>query len=174
MRTSIITLLTGAVALFATTAMATDPACISSAHGAFVACKDVCKSDFLDAKAACKNVEPGCLSDCNAQRADCFAAAQAPLDACIAQNGCAGIVGAYGEGGGRDVCKAQAGCGGPGDPCGFNPTFVHCLDPYEQLAFACRDSCRNQWQLDGGPGDVAACRTAHRACVQACPAQNPG
>ncbi len=167
-----ITLLTGTVALLATTAMATDLACIDSAHGAFVACKTDCKTDFTDAKAACKNVTPGCLSDCNAQRSDCFAAAQAPLDDCIAQNGCAGIVGAYGDGGGRDICKARVGCGGAGHSCAFNPAFITCLDPYEQLAFACRDSCRNSWQLSGGPGDVAACRTAHRACVQACPPAN--
>ena len=49
--------------------------------------------------------------------------------------------------------------------------YVHCLDPYEQLGFTCRDNCRNLWQLSGGPAAVNACQSQFHDCVKACPMQ---
>ena len=91
---------------------------------------------------------------------------RSPLDTCLAQNNCAGVVD-----NGRATCKAQVGCGAPQDPCGFNPDYVHCLDPYEQLGFTCRDNCRNLWQVGGGPQAVAACQSQFHDCVEVCPMQ---
>jgi hypothetical protein len=168
MRTLTVTLLLGA-ALIATPALATDPACIAQAQADFATCKTNCKSDFIDAKAACRNISPGCLSQCNADRDSCIVAATASRDNCIALNGCDGIVGQFGDNGGRDICKAHVGCGGAGNPCGFNAQFISCLVPYEELAFVCRDNCRNLWQLGGGPGAVNACRATHHSCLLSCP-----
>jgi hypothetical protein len=164
MRTFIATLVLGASALVATRAFATDPACIHQAQQDLLGCKSGCKSDLTAAKADCKHIEVGCLSQCNADRDDCLQTAMQPLTDCITNDGCAAIVDD-----GRATCKTQVGCGAPADPCGFNAAFVQCLDPYEQLAFTCRDNCRNLWQLNGGPGAVAACRAQHDTCVSGCP-----
>ena len=168
MRTRIVTLLIVAVTFLATPASARRRSvapCIVQATGTYMQCKRSCRADFVGDKAACLSIDPGCLSQCNLDRDACLAAATASLDACVVQNGCTAIVD-----NGRTTCRQQVGCGGATDPCTFNPQFVQCLDPYEQLAFTCRDSCKNLWQLNGGPTAVAACHTQHQACVRACPA----
>ena len=149
-----------------TPARADVKSCVQDARTTFNACKQGCKSDYVDARAACRGVEPGCFAACIDAREACITSATASLDACLAQNDCAGVVD-----NGRAVCKSQVGCGAPQDPCGFNTAYVHCLDPYEQLTFTCRDNCHNVWQAGGGPTAVAACRTAFHDCVKGCPMQ---
>ena len=167
MKTIISTLLMGAAFLLAIgTPARADTTCLQDARSAYGACKASCKSDYQDARAGCRGVDPGCFGACIDARQTCTAQATASLDACLAQSNCAGIVD-----NGRATCKAQVGCGAPQDPCGFNPAYVHCLDPYEQLGFTCRDSCRNTWQATGGPAAVAACQSAFHGCVKACPTQ---
>jgi len=167
MKTILSTLLMGASLLLATgTPARADLACLQDAKTAFNACKASCKSDFIDARAGCRGVDPGCFAACIDARETCVANATASLDDCLAQNNCTSVVD-----NGRAICKAQVGCGAPQDPCGFNPDYVHCLDPYEQLGFTCRDNCHNVWQANGGPTAVAACRTGFHTCVKGCPTQ---
>jgi hypothetical protein len=167
MKTIISTLLMGAAFLLATgTPTRADNACLQDARSAFMDCKASCKSDYQDARAGCRGVDPGCFGACIDARETCTTNATASLDACLVQNDCAGVVDK-----GRATCKVQVGCGAPQDPCGFNPDYVHCLDPYEQLGFTCRDNCRNLWQVGGGPVAVKACESQFHDCVKACPMQ---
>jgi hypothetical protein len=156
------TLLIGAIWLTATTARA-DQACLQSAKSVFAGCKTGCKNAFLDDRANCKGVTPGCLSACIDTRDSCISGAEASLESCEAA--CDPIVANA-----KPTCKAQCGCDAPANPCRFDPCYVHCLDPYEQIRFSCRDDCRNQFQLNGGPAAVAQCKTDFHACVAACPA----
>jgi hypothetical protein len=151
-------------ALWLTAARADVKSCLQAAKNTYAGCKTGCKNAFLDDRANCRNIEPGCLSACLDARETCLANADAPLEACIAQNGCDAIVTNA-----KPTCQSQCGCGGPGNPCGFNACYVRCLDPYEQLKFSCKDACRNQWQLSGGPAAETACRTQFHTCVAACP-----
>jgi hypothetical protein len=158
-------LLLGAVWLIPGTVRA-DSTCVANAKTAFKGCLTGCKNAFIDDRANCRNIAPGCLSACIDTRDTCLTAADAPLEACYATNACDAIVTNA-----RPGCQTQCGCGGAGNPCGFNACFVKCLDPYEQLRFTCRDECRNQWQLNGGPTAENTCRTQFQTCVQACPQQ---
>src|SRR5579883_551023 len=116
------------------------------------------RADVKSCLQAAKNTYAGCKTGCkNAfldDRANCKNIEPGCLSACLDA---------------RATCQSQCGCGGSGNPCGFNPCYVHCLDPYEQLRFSCKDACRNQWQLSGGPAAETACRTQFHACVAACP-----
>ena len=169
MRTLLTALVVATIMLVPSASRAADIQCLFSASHAFRGCNAGCKSDFANARAACATVDPGCLSECDAGLTACIDAAQASLQSCLTEQGCGAIVGNFGDGGGRDVCKAQVGCGTAGDPCNFNHDFVLCLDPYEQRAFVCRDACQDAWQLSGGPAAVAACRTQEKTCLEACP-----
>jgi hypothetical protein len=169
MRTLVSALLVTTATLLPSASRATDLQCLLSASGAFRTCNTGCKSDFTNARAACATVDPGCLSECNATLTTCIDGAKASLQACLTDNACDAIVGQFGDGGGRDVCKAQVGCGAAGDSCDFNHDFVLCLDPYEQRAFVCRNGCQDAWQLSGGPAAVAACRKQLKTCLEGCP-----
>ena len=153
-------LLLGAVWLTATTARADVKSCLQSAKSTYTGCNTGCKNAFLDDRANCKGITPGCLSDCIDARDTCLAAADATLDACV--NACQPLLD-----NGKASCKTSCGCGGSGNPCGFNSCYVKCLDPYEQIAFSCRDDCHNQFQLGGGPAAEAACQQAFKDCIAA-------
>jgi hypothetical protein len=157
-------LLLGALWLTAPAARADVKSCLRDAKNTYAGCQTGCKNAFHDDVANCKGIAPGCLSACIDAREACLTNAEAPLADCIAQNGCDAIVENA-----KPTCRSQCGCGGAGNPCGFNACYVRCLDPYEQLRFSCKDSCRNQWQLNGGPTAENQCRSAFRACTAACP-----
>jgi hypothetical protein len=157
-------LMVGAMWLTATVVRADVKSCLKTAGSTYKGCKTGCQNAFLDDRANCKGVAPGCLSACIDARTTCLDAADASLNTCLAT--CDPIVA-----NGKATCKTSCGCGGSSNPCAFDTCYVHCLDPYEQIAFSCRDNCRNQFQLGGGPAAEAACRTQFKSCVGACPAQ---
>ena len=49
-----------------------DAACRQNAKQTYLACKSQCKSDYLDARFTCGNVQPGCGEACLAGRQQCF------------------------------------------------------------------------------------------------------
>ena len=161
-------LIIGAVWLTATAARADVKSCLATAKATFSGCKTGCKNAFLDDRANCKGITPGCLSDCIDQRTTCLDNADATLNSCLAS--CQPTIDT-----GKATCRdaQHCNCGGPSNPCGFNQCYIDCLDPYEQVAFSCRDSCRNTFQLGGGPAAEAACRSAFKDCIAApeCQAQ---
>ena len=81
----------------------------------------------------------------------------------------------------RTTARASSTTGGPParrrsavarpGPCGFDPDYVRCLDPYEQLGFTCRDNCRNLWQLNRWPRRGRRLPSQFHDCVKACPMQ---
>jgi hypothetical protein len=137
--------------------------CIRDAAQLFRECKADCRGDFLDAKAGCLNVTPGCYLACKEGKQECIADAEQPLTDCLAL--CEPPLEAA-----RAGCRTACGCGGPGNRCGFNPCFIGCVDPAQATAFACRDTCRDAFKLNtAAQAALAACKTGFRGCLDDCP-----
>ncbi len=141
--------------------------CILDARHTYVDCKAGCTSDFLDAKALCRGVSPGCFAACSDGRAECLTAARLPLTTCL--DGCQNTLKQE-----RQSCKATCGCGGTTNPCTSDSCFIACMDPFQLDAFVCRDGCRDTFRLDTvAQQALKACAIGFKACAQACPPASP-
>jgi hypothetical protein len=141
--------------------------CIKDAKNTFTECKGQCKGDFDDARALCKNVSPGCFEACLDGRAECVDTARQPLTTCL--DGCEATLHQH-----RLDCKASSGCGGSGNPCSSNASFIACMNPFQLDAFTCRDGCRDSFRLDtGSQAALKACAKGFKTCVKSCPPASP-
>ena len=137
--------------------------CRQQAKADYKSCKTDCRSDFTDARAACLGVSPGCFAACLDGRKECIDTAEQPLTDCLAL--CQPPLDAA-----KAACRTQCGCGGSSNPCGFNPCFIGCVNPAEDVAFLCRNACRDAFRLNtAAQAAIAACKTGFRSCVDACP-----
>ena len=145
-------------------AQANNSACIIDARNTFKQCKTDCTTDFKSSKDVCKGHDPVCAQTCRDGKSECIdPIVQANLNDCLDQ--CDPPLQAA-----RAACKAQVGCGGSANPCGFNPAFISCLDPAQAAAFSCRDTCRDAFKLNStAQSAIQACKSAFQACVKACP-----
>jgi hypothetical protein len=139
-------------------------ACVLGAHADFKACQAGCKSDFQDEAAICRGHDPVCAQTCRDGRDECSdPIIQANLTDCLDQ--CPAMDTA------RAACKAQYGCGGQANPCGFNPQYIACLNPAQTAAFQCRNLCHDAFKLNvAAQTALKKCETDFKACVTACPA----
>ena len=142
--------------------------CMHDAKSTFNDCKSSCKSDLLDARAGCANVSTGCFLACLEGKQECIDSVEQPLNDCITACN-APLVTA------RANCQTTTcGCGGANNPCGFNQCYVECLDPAQNTAFACRNTCKDNFKLDmSAQQALAACKTGFKACVASCPTPTP-
>jgi len=137
--------------------------CIDDARNTYGECKGQCKDDFNDARALCRNIDPGCFGACVDGRAECIDTAREPLTTCL--DGCQATLHQH-----RLDCKASSGCGGTTDPCSSNPAFIACMDPFQLDAFVCRDTCRDSFRLNlVAQAALKACNNGFRACRNSCP-----
>lgn len=83
-------LVIGAVALgsAAFVARANAGVCKDNAIAAYRDCKSQCKSDFVDAKLTCRNVQPACGEACLAGRQQCFDNVEVILDTGVVSHHC--------------------------------------------------------------------------------------
>ncbi len=141
--------------------------CLKDAKNTFGECKNQCQTAFLDAKALCKNVSPGCFAACVDGRSACVDTAREPLTSCL--DGCETTLQGH-----RHDCKASFGCGGSSDPCSSNAAFIACMDPFQLVAFTCRDGCRDSFRLDvAAQAALKACTKGFNGCVKLCPPASP-
>jgi hypothetical protein len=141
--------------------------CLHAAKSDFTVCKDSCKSDLLDARAGCANVDTGCFLACRDGKLECIGVVEQPLNDCITM--CDAPLDAA-----RASCKTMCSCGGAGNLCGFNPCYVRCLDPFQSTAFSCRDGCKGNFKLDTTTQQaLIACKTGFKACLTTCPTPTP-
>ena len=142
--------------------------CALGARADFTACHAGCKSELADDLAVCRGHDPICAQTCADGRDECTKPiVQANLTNCVDQ--CDAPLDAA-----RTTCKAQVSCGGGGNPCGFNPAYITCIDPAQAAAFACRDTCRDAFALNTAAQDaLKACKSAFKTCVEACPPPAP-
>lgn len=146
--------------------------CILNAKATFRSCVSQCKSDFVDARLTCRNVQPACGEACLAGRQACLdnvnnilQTGQVPGGGTLAN--CSG---------GTDQCKAtfQAAkqtCGAPCQP--LDAACTGCVDNAQVAAFECRDGCRESWRTN--PTVIAmlqSCQSSFKACIQQCPPAN--
>jgi len=149
-----------------------DATCVQNAKATFQACVSQCKSDFVDARLTCRNVQPACGEACLAGRQACLdnvnnilQTGQLPDGSPLAN--CTG---------GTDQCKAtfQATTKACGAPCQPSDTqCTECVDNAQVTDFECRDTCRDSWRTN--PTVIAmlqSCRSSFKACVQQCPPAN--
>jgi hypothetical protein len=148
-----------------------DATCKQNATDSYLACAAQCKSDFIDAKLTCRNIQPACGEACLAGRQQCFdnvetikETGQVPggttLDNCS---------------GGTDACKAAfrqqaSDCGAP---CNGDQTCQECVDQAQVTRFLCRDACGDSFRRN--PIVISMeqnCRSSFHACVHACPPAN--
>ena len=138
-------------------------ACVQAARDDFKACTAGCKTDFRDESDVCRGHDPVCAQTCRDGRDECSdPIIQANLTDCLDQ--CPTLDAA------RAACKAQVGCGGKDNLCGFNPAYIACLNPAQTAAFQCRNTCHDAFRLNvTAQADLKACETSFKACVKACP-----
>jgi hypothetical protein len=129
-------------------------ACILQAREELQSCSAECINDFRNERFTCRNVEPGCGRECLGRREGCIETASEPLLECLG------------------VCRstlidAKAACvtSCNGDPSCLDP----CIDAAQVDAFTCRDTCREEFRLSGGPTAIEVCRATFRECVRSCP-----
>jgi hypothetical protein len=142
--------------------------CLLQAKDAFLGCKAQCKSDFVDARFLCKNIDPACGAACLAGRVTCFQGVDQILQTGQLPGGgtlanCSGGTNAC------DAAFAQAkqACGAP---CNGNTTCMECVDNAQVQDFECTDTCRDSWLLDPTVKAMRVqCRSTFKSCVTACP-----
>ena len=161
-------LVLAAAVLLVTTGGAQATTCRQDAQAADKACKASCASDFLDAKAGCLNVNPGCLQACIDGRDECVDTASMPLTTCLAT--CDPPLDSQ-----KAMCRSQCMCGGSNEPaCAFNACFLGCVTPAETVAFECRNQCRDAFRLNSSAQSaLMACATGYRDCVHNCQTPAP-
>lgn len=158
----------GLVLVFALAGVATAKnVCTDAARDAAKACNASCKTDYKDEVAICHGKDPACAQICRDGRDECKDPIDAILDSCL--DLCKPPLEAA-----KATCKASVGCGGHANPCGFNPAYITCLNPYQSAAFECRNLCHDAFRLNTqAQADLLACETSFKACVKACPAPAP-
>jgi hypothetical protein len=156
--------------------------CKDNAVAAYLDCKGQCKSDFVDAKLTCRNVQPACGEACLAGRQQCFDNVEVILDTGQVPGGgtldnCSG---------GTDACKAAFldtaanTCGAtctqgahPSCTCNGDQTCQDCVDQAQVTDFLCRDGCRDSFRTNAVVIAMKAnCRSTFQACIHACPPAN--
>lgn len=137
--------------------------CVAQAGAEFKACSTECKETRRNDVAICRGHDAVCAQTCREGREECTdPVVQANLTACLDQ--CPNIDAA------RAGCKAQVGCGGQANPCGFNPAYIACLNPAQSAAFECRNTCRDAYRLNVAAQDaLKTCKAGFKACIDACP-----
>ncbi len=151
----------------------TSGTCVPDAKDNFRSCRAQCRSDFIDARLTCRNIQPACGTACLAGRDACLENVQnilrtgqlpdgSPLANCT---------------GGTDQCKAafQAAKQACGAPCpATNMACIECVDNAQVTAFECRDGCRDSWRTNATViAMLASCQSSFRACIQQCPPASP-
>jgi hypothetical protein len=137
--------------------------CVAQAGAEFKACSAECKESRRNDVAICRGHDPVCAQTCREGRDECTApVVQANLTDCLDR--CPNIDAA------RADCRADVGCGGQADPCGFDPAYISCLNPAQSAAFQCRDTCRDAYRLNAAAQDaLKACKAAFKTCIESCP-----
>src|SRR5207245_2456559 len=132
-----------------------------AAKAEFNDCKAQSKSDFLDAKFTCRNVQPACGRACLAGRQSCFEGVHEILETGQVPGGttldnCSG---------GTDACNAaftatatgdpgSGGCGATCGPhgqvcdCAGDTACNDCIDGAQVTRFLCRDACRDSFRVN--------------------------
>jgi hypothetical protein len=149
-----------------------DAVCVHNAKATFRSCVSQCKSDFVDQRLTCRNVQPACGEACLAGRQACLdnvnsilQTGQLPDSSTLAN--CSG---------GTDQCKAtfqaaRQACGAPCQPS--DAACTGCVDNAQVTNFECRDTCRESWRTN--PTVIAmlqSCQSSFKACIQKCPPAN--
>src|SRR5262245_51241903 len=121
--------------------------CVKAASVEYKECKGDCKEDYQVAKDACINKDHVCVEACREERAECREATgfDAEIRACNETKEAA-----------IANCKALYDEG--------TPERDTCIDNAQPAAFQCRDQVGEDNKLE-----LKACRTAFRACRDACP-----
>lgn len=138
--------------------------CVAQAGRDFKECSAACKETRKDDVAICRGHDPVCAQTCRDGRGECTdPIVQANLTGCLDQ--CPDIDVA------RADCKAQVGCGGQSNPCGYDPAYIACLNPAQSAQYQCRNTCRDAFRLNVAAQDaIKACKAGFKTCIDACPA----
>lgn len=125
--------------------------CRADAKQTFKDCKANSKEAYQADKDACLNRDHDCVEACRADRYDCRQATgfDAAIDDCNAT-----------------LADAKAQCR-TDHPAGSAERDA-CIDQAQVVAFQCRDNAR-----EAAKGPLKQCRSAFRACAQACPPASP-
>jgi hypothetical protein len=137
--------------------------CVVGANTDFKACTAGCRQDHADEVDICRGHDPVCAQTCRDGRDECSdPIIQTDLTDCL--NQCPGLDQA------RADCKAQVGCGGQANPCGFNPAYISCLNPAQAASFNCRNACQDAFRLNvDAQSALKACEDSFKTCVKGCP-----
>jgi hypothetical protein len=153
------------------TAHADNATCTENAKAAYKDCTAQCKSDYIDARFTCRNIDPACGTACLAGRQQCFDTVEQIKDTGQVPGGgtldnCSG---------GTNACaaalqQAKTDCG---VPCNGDTTCQDCVDQAQVTDFLCRDACGDSFRINGVViAAKASCRSSFKACAQACPPAN--
>jgi len=186
---SILGLLAGATALLMATGAGAVNQCKMDAQNAFQDCKDACREQFVAAKLTCKNVDPECGSACLSGRHACRAAVDnilstgqlppppsptppATLTDCSGgTNACDAALLLGRQGCWLQYCAQNQTCNSCGDAniTDHNACY-ECVDPFQVIAFSCRDTCRDSFRQNSiVKQDKALCQTSFKSCIAQCP-----
>jgi hypothetical protein len=149
-----------------------DAMCLQNAKTAFRSCASQCKSDFVDARLTCRNVQPACGQACLAGRQACLDNVNLILETGQVPGG--GTLANCN--GGTDQCKAtfqaaRQACGAPCQPS--DAACTGCVDNAQVTDFECRDVCRENWRTNATViAMLQSCQSSFKACIQQCPPAN--
>lgn len=126
-----------------------DLACRQTAKENYLACKSQCKSDFLDARFTCGNVQPACGEACLAGRQQCFDNVDLVLETGVVSGHCSMTSG--------DQCHLDGDCP-TGETCVADSTLANCPGG--------TDACQAAFLATATNTCGATCsQDAHPACV---------
>jgi len=131
-------------------AVTPNPKCVQDAKDERNLCITQCQEEFRVDKDACRNVDHDCVDACR----EGFEACVDPFLTKLATEkaSCLATIEAA-----KVNCRGMYGAG--------TPERDTCIDQAQLVAFACRDTAR-----ENVASDLKACRLAFKGCIKACPA----
>jgi hypothetical protein len=140
------------VFMFSSSAVAVtpNPDCVQDAKDERNLCVFNCQEAFRADKDACRNVNHDCADGCRVTYVDCVDDLLTALATC--KTPCLEILELA-----KTACRSQWGAG--------TVERDACIDGVQLAAFACRDRCREDFNVNPG---LKACRVLFGSCIKAC------
>ncbi len=123
--------------------------CKDNAIAAYKDCQAQCKSDFLDAKFTCRDIQPACGEACLAGRQACFDGVEEILDTGVVQGHCSVT--------NSDPCLTDSDCPNT-ETCVVDQTLANCTGGTNACNAAFTNTATNSCGATCGPqGQVCSC-----------------